>query len=712
MKAAWRLWLVPGLLGVTLLALIAVIAEGGHVQTDLARRVGAELANDGQGWASGDVSGRIVTIMGTAPTLLAQRLAVESAQRVWGVASVIDGSGIIPLQTPYTWAASWQNGRVVLTGFVPSDEVRLALATAAAKALPNVPVDDRTRLARGQPVTFLVLADFALQRLADLATGSVSLTGPELSIAGTAASDERFAAIATALAGQIPGGLAVRSLRVLPPLRADFAWKAEFDGKTVEINGFVPSDASRRDIASAIASVLPDVTIDDHATLASGAPDGFASAIIFAMTQTAHLQRGTVTLEGGRLSVEGKAKSIADYDMAVAEFAARKNRPEQGVVMGTVDVQPAHVDSYVWRAERDGKNLVLTGYVPSELAHRTVISAVLRLMPGVQTEDRIRVADGDPKMDWIGAVEYSLEQIALLDKGSVSLTGRRYDISGEAQSSTAYGTLTEALKKTLPASMELSKAAISPAAISPFVVSVTRLPDSLSLAGYVPTDDAAKAILDAARPKFTNDRLEARLILAGGAPDRLVEAVTAALLAVSRLEGGRADFVDRKVTLSGLAATDAARGSIEAEFRSELPNGFELSSTVTTAAGGDPLTGPDCQTALRAETDREQIQFDGNSSDILSNSFGLIDRIAAIAQRCPAATIEIGSHLDSSAGTKRSQAVSEARANAVADRLATDGVRRERLSPVGYGSSRPIASNSSAVGRAQNRRIEFNVVGL
>ncbi|MBN9060750.1 MAG: OmpA family protein, partial [Rhizobiales bacterium] len=96
---------------------------------------------------------------------------------------------------------------------------------------------------------------------------------------------------------------------------------------------------------------------------------------------------------------------------------------------------------------------------------------------------------------------------------------------------------------------------------------------------------------------------------------------------------------------------------------------------------------------------------------ILPSSYGLLDRIAAIIQRCPVATVEIGAHTDSSGGTRKNQALSVERANAVVNHLVADGVRRERLNPVGYGGSRPIASNSKASGRAQNRRIEFGIVG-
>ena len=71
----------------------------------------------------------------------------------------------------------------------------------------------------------------------------------------------------------------------------------------------------------------------------------------------------------------------------------------------------------------------------------------------------------------------------------------------------------------------------------------------------------------------------------------------------------------------------------------------------------------------------------------------------------------MAAHTDSAGGTRKNQAISEERAQAVVDRLVDDGVRRERLSAIGYGQSRPIASNSTPEGRAQNRRVELTVVG-
>lgn len=709
--SALRLSLVPGLVLVTLLTVWALVSTVGEVQTDIGARVDNQLALDGQPWASAKIRGRTVTVMGTSPTLLAQRLAVESAGRVWGVGRVIDGSGVIPFQPSYTWSASRDGDHVRILGFVPSEEARLAVMAAASREMPDLTIENNLALARGQPVGFLVLTDFALKRLAELAKGHVALTGASLTIDGTAIDETRFASAARAISSTVPGGGQLRNVRVLPPLSKAFTWTVTYDGKSIEQTGYVPSVAVRRDIADALAVALPGVPMVDATQLASGGPEGFSFAAVFAAYQLARLSSGTLSIDGSLLSIEGKAKTVADYEMALAEVEARRSRRAVGVGIGSIDLLPARVDPYVWRADRAGDSIVLTGYVPSVEAHDEILGTAARLFPDLSVTDHVRVADGDPKMDWIGALKYALEQLASLSKGSVSLTGRQYDIVGEAVSTTAYSSLTEALKKTLPASMELRRSAVSPGAVSPFVFAAARAPETLMLSGYVPTDEVVQKIIASARPKFGPDRIELRLLLAGGAPDDFVDVVDVGLQAISRLQGGRFDLVDNKLSLSGIAVSEGARGDIESTVKATLPEGFDLAPSLMVAVGGDPLSGPECQAALRAESDREKVQFEGATARILPSSFGLLDRIAAVIQRCPIATVEIGAHTDSSGGTRKNQALSVERANAVVNHLVADGVRRERLNPVGYGGSRPIASNSKASGRAQNRRIEFGIVG-
>ncbi|MBB5751185.1 OmpA family protein [Prosthecomicrobium pneumaticum] len=707
----WRQWLRSGTVIVTLLTLVALLATLRGIESDLARRVDGALVVDGQGWATAEVSGRVVTVMGTAPTVLAQRLAQESAQRVWGVAEAIDGTGLIPLERPYSWRATRGQTELRIGGFAPSEEARRSILAAAALRLPDVALIDEMKLARGQPSGFLVLVDYTFRRLAELSEGTVTLTDTRLSVDGTAADEAAYAEIQTALAGPLPSEATLTGLRILPPHADSFRWEARYDGKAVTIDGFAPSEPARAEIAAAARQALPGATLADTTRLASGAPVGFTSAAAFALYQLAYLTSGSVVIDNGTLAVKGTARSVDAYEAAIAEIEARRDRRLSGVLIDSADILPASVDPYVWRAERNGDSATVTGYVPSEAARDEITRALAARLPGVRIENRMRVAEGDPRMDWIGALKFAIEQLSRLAKGSVSLSGPSYEITGEAASAAAYTALVERLKTTLPASMTLRRQSIAPAAIAPFVFSAAQSGDTLLLGGYVPTDETAQAIVAAARPKFGNVTIEMRLLLAGGAPDGFVTAVTAGLQALSRLEGGTFDLTDRKLTLTGAVHGASGRASIESALAEALPEGFEPTLSLTEVEDGPMMSAEECQTALRGEAAKGRIDFGDNDDRLQLDAFGLLDRIAAVARRCPGATIEVGGHTDSGGGRSRNQALSERRAQAVVDYLVAAGVRPERLAAVGYGESRPIASNSNAAGRIQNRRIEFNVVG-
>ena len=150
----WLRWIRPGLIATLLVAIIAIVARSGTIQQDLAARVVAQLAADGQGWASVEVSARDVTVLGTAPSTDAQELAVRSARRVAGVRSVADGSGLLPIASPYIWSARREDRSVILSGSVPSDGARAALLAAARRALPEGEIRDAMALARGAPASF------------------------------------------------------------------------------------------------------------------------------------------------------------------------------------------------------------------------------------------------------------------------------------------------------------------------------------------------------------------------------------------------------------------------------------------------------------------------------------------------------------------------------------------------------------------------------
>ncbi|MCC7250729.1 MAG: OmpA family protein [Hyphomicrobium sp.] len=116
-----------------------------------------------------------------------------------------------------------------------------------------------------------------------------------------------------------------------------------------------------------------------------------------------------------------------------------------------------------------------------------------------------------------------------------------------------------------------------------------------------------------------------------------------------------------------------------------------------------------CERRLMAATAEGVILFSRASADIDRKSSTTIARLAEIIKACPGARVEVEGHTDSEGTDERNQRLSERRARAVVNSLARAGVAGDRLSAVGYGAGRPVASNDTPEGMARNRRIEFKV---
>ncbi|MGC8120360.1 OmpA family protein [Marinobacter sp. VGCF2001] len=110
------------------------------------------------------------------------------------------------------------------------------------------------------------------------------------------------------------------------------------------------------------------------------------------------------------------------------------------------------------------------------------------------------------------------------------------------------------------------------------------------------------------------------------------------------------------------------------------------------------------------ETIELQVKFTTNSS-VISNTYDSeIRRVADFMAEYPDTTVEIAGHTDSAGDADYNQFLSQRRAEAVASRLTGPlGVDPERVSAVGYGEAEPVASNATAAGRADNRRVEARI---
>lgn len=104
------------------------------------------------------------------------------------------------------------------------------------------------------------------------------------------------------------------------------------------------------------------------------------------------------------------------------------------------------------------------------------------------------------------------------------------------------------------------------------------------------------------------------------------------------------------------------------------------------------------------------ILFNSGTASIKAESNQVLSDIITVLKEYPNAKFTVEGHTDSIGSYELNQSLSDARANAVKDFLVKNGVDPTRLSAVGYGERRPIATNMYKAGRAQNRRVEINLV--
>lgn len=103
------------------------------------------------------------------------------------------------------------------------------------------------------------------------------------------------------------------------------------------------------------------------------------------------------------------------------------------------------------------------------------------------------------------------------------------------------------------------------------------------------------------------------------------------------------------------------------------------------------------------------IVFKSGSSRIDASSAPVLARAAAALAKAPTANVEIAGFTDNRGKSSSNLRLSKSRAEAVRTYLIKLGASPKQLTAVGYGASQPVADNSTAEGRAVNRRIEFRV---
>jgi len=104
------------------------------------------------------------------------------------------------------------------------------------------------------------------------------------------------------------------------------------------------------------------------------------------------------------------------------------------------------------------------------------------------------------------------------------------------------------------------------------------------------------------------------------------------------------------------------------------------------------------------------ITFETDSYNLRGDFYAVLNSVGKVLAKYNDTTLRVTGHTDNTGSKAYNQTLSERRARSVADYLATQGVSSSRSFSEGRAFDQPIASNSSASGRAQNRRVELYIL--
>ncbi|MBV6658078.1 MAG: OmpA family protein [Devosiaceae bacterium] len=691
---------MPGLITLLLVSALALITRGGAIEADLTDRAAALFVEDGTPWASAVLDGRDATLSGTAPTEAALDAAIAAGNRVWGVFR-LDTSGLelLPLADPYTLSFEKQAGSVTVSGTFPNGQVRAGVLDSVRADLGDLALVDETTLARGAPLGFADQAAFAGAGLGALATGVAALDGQSLSVSGTAADLESYDAELARLGAPLDG-LGLGEIAIEPPLQSPFTWSADETDGGVTLSGFVPSEDARTSIVSAAEALG---TVDDQMMLASGAPDGFVAAADALLSQMQSLDAAAASIEDGALTLSGDAPTSAAFDSANAFLGAL---PEGfGSLSGRI--APPIADPFSTVLEKTGDAYTLTGVLPNETTRAVLLDALSG--QGVMVDDQTTIARGAAEgVDIAATMAASAASLAGLVDGTADLTGAALSITGAAPTlQSAVSAETDIAALALPGVNISSAIEAGPA--SPFTFAISTDETTISLDGYVPSEDKRASVLADVAALFPGFAITDNLIVAEGAPAGFDDTVLAGLRGLGRLEGGAFSLSDSDVSLTGQALYDGSASRIEGDLMAALPDGMALTSDIGLLPPPQIVDDVQCQLLFARALADNTIRFGSGSAAIDPLSFGLLDRLVRTLQSCPDASVEIGGHTDSDGSDTLNQSLSEQRAQAVLGFVIDAGIDATRVAAVGYGETDPIADNATEEGRAQNRRIEFTV---
>lgn len=222
--------------------------------------------------------------------------------------------------------------------------------------------------------------------------------------------------------------------------------------------------------------------------------------------------------------------------------------------------------------------------------------------------------------------------------------------------------------------------------------------------GTVPDEATRAAVLARLRVLYGAERVVDRIEVGDVVAPPNWQSHVVNLLAedLRQVSAGQLDVNGNVVRLQGEVGNEAQRRQLASRVSTTLNRTWTVYNALR--VGGSK------QAVLDQALANRTIEFQSGSANLTTQGIAVLEQMAAAMRSIGSARVRISGHTDNVGARAANVALSQARAEAVRRYLESAGIEGARMGVQGLGPDRPLADNSSAEGRARNRRIEFTVL--
>ena len=277
-----------------------------------------------------------------------------------------------------------------------------------------------------------------------------------------------------------------------------------------------------------------------------------------------------------------------------------------------------------------------------------------------------------------------------------------------------WGTLGKPKVSVSTPSVSVTAPSLSVPSLSFAPLSIIRNGNDFTVTGDLPDLSAKTSLLDALKAALgPGVNLIDKLNIKAGvsAPD--FSGLGALFKAAIDIPDFNFDLSGDTVTLTGTAPSEEVKAAVEAAAKAAWPNVTVVNKIEVKGATATPpaTTGGDCGSlqADIASALNAPINFETDGFTLTPATQQMLTAVAGKIKACAQAKIAVTGYTDNTGNDAINIPLSGNRAKSVGDYLVSQGVSAAEVTTSGQGAANPVASNDTAAGRAQNRRVEITV---